>query len=264
MVTRLVKARPDLVPAWWMLGWVRRQGDTSEDARAEVKAFETVVFLKPRDPDAWRELGTAQLRWADVAGGLDARRAAAAAFAEQVTLQPKDGLAWFNRGSVLHQLATEEPLAGDAARFAERLAEVRTCYAKALAAGTLGKPDAARVHHNVGLVIDLLPAGAGGAKAGDAYQAAADADPTYAQGVLALVAARVAERDAPAAAKALARVPADADAVEKGILTAAVRWGAGDARARPSRFRLGESPASAGDLALRVLRACRDGLAGRR
>ena len=253
-VTRLVKARPDLAPAWWMLGWVRRQGDTSEDARAEVAAFETVTFLRPKDPEAWRELGTAQLRWADTAGGIEARRAAAAAFAEQVALAPRDGLGWFNRGSVLHQLATAVPLAGDTAELARRLAEVRTCYRKALEAGTLSPSDAARVHHNVGLVIDLLPSGADGAKAGAAFQASADADPSYAQGALALVAARVAERDGAGAAKALARVPADADATEKGVLTAAVRWISGDAVGAAAALReTGESPTAAGDLALRVL-----------
>lgn len=253
-VEGLTKARPDLVAAWWMLGWIRRQGETSEDARAEVKAFETVVFLRPKDPGAWRELGTARLRWADGAGGLDARRAAAAAFAEQVALQPKDGLAWFNRGSVLHQLATEVPLAGDAEAFARRLEEVRACYAKALEAGTLSKPDAARVHHNVGLVLDLLPAGAGGTSASTAYQAAIDADPTYAQGALALVAARVAEGDGAAAAKAMARIPADADATERSVLAAAVRWVGGDAPGAAVALReAGESPLASGDLALRVL-----------
>ena len=103
-------------------------------------------------------------------------------------------------------------------------------------------------------MIDLLPSGAEGAKASAAFQASADADPSYAQGALALVAARVAERDGAGAAKALARVPADADATEKGMLAAAVRWISGDAVGAAAALReTGESPTAAGDLALRVL-----------
>ena len=156
-----------------------------------------MTFLRPKDPEAWRELGTAQLRWADAAGGLDARRAAAAAFAEQVALAPEDGLGVVQPGlgaPPARDGACRSPATRPRSRSGSRRCAPATARPSTRARSA--RSDAARVHHNLGLVIDLLPSGAAARRPARPTRPPLDADPTYAQGALALVAARVAERDA--------------------------------------------------------------------
>ena len=155
MVERLLAERPALVSAWWQLAWLRRTGGTSEDLQKEVDALEHVVASKPDEADAFGALGGARSRWAAAGGGVEAYRAASVAFARQCELTPDDGLAWFNRAATLHQVALETPLEGDRSALARRVAETASIYLKALARG-LARTDAARVHFNLGLLLDAV------------------------------------------------------------------------------------------------------------
>ncbi len=234
LVEGLLEQRPLLVSGWWQLAWLRRTGNTSEDLRREVEAMEHVTALRPDDADAWGALGGARSRWAQSGGGVAAQRAASEAFARQSVLAPEDGLAWFNRAATLHQVALETPLDGDASALEPRIAEAGAAYAKALARG-LSRSDAARVHFNLGLLLDVLPRTASDvAPAGlprsaiEAYAAALAADPGYAEAALALAAAQIGARDAKAAATALASLPPGVDPREKAILEAALAHVKGD------------------------------------
>jgi len=232
-VERLLADHADLVPAWRLLSWIRAGSGTSEDLRAAAEALEHVTTLEPADARAWGELGGARWRWGAAGGGPAALWSAAEAFASQTALAPHDGLAWFNRGGTLHQAAVTAPLGGDATSFLARLGQARTCYAKALGSG-LARRDAARVHFNVGLLLETLPTLAPAedglpSRAADAFASALLADPSYVAAALALVAARIAEKDAAGAAKALADAPPGADPREQAVLEAGVAWIAGDA-----------------------------------
>lgn len=234
LVEGLLAERPSLVSGWWQLAWLRRTGSTSEDQRREVEAMEHVTALASGDADAWGALGGARARWAASGGGVAAQRAASEAFARQCELAPEDGLAWFNRAATLHQVALETPLDGDATALAPRVAQARTAYGKALARG-LSRTDAARVHFNLGLLLDALPGSASDpVPAGfprrsiDAYASALASDPGYAEAGLALSAAQIGARDAKAASTALASLPPGVDPREKAILEAALAHVKGD------------------------------------
>ena len=232
---RLVARAPGAAGGWRMLAWVRADAGTSEDLQAAVAALEHVVAIVPDDASAWGDLGGARWRWAGSGGGASAMLGAAEAFARQTDLAPLDGTAWFRRGAATHQAALDGPADIDPTALRARLLEARTCYARALTLG-LPKDQAARVHFNLGLVTEYLPAGAPpaagvAATASAAFEAALAADPTYGPAAYALVAARVAERDGAGAERALARAPAaDTDATkrERAVLEAAAAWARND------------------------------------
>lgn len=238
---RLLRARPGVAAAWRLLAWVRASGKTSDDVQAAVAALERAVALVPDDPTAWAELGGARWRWAGTGGGWPALLAAAEAYARQTDLAPTDGTAWFRRGAAIHQAAIDRPgspggpggpSGGDALRT--RLLEAKACYQRALDLG-LPREEAARVHFNLGLVAEVVPAtSAPTSLPSAAYEAAVAADGAYLPAGFALVAARVAERDGGAAERALLRLPALGDDAarevreEQGVLEAAVAWAKND------------------------------------
>ena len=232
---RLVARAPDAAGAWRMLAWLRAEAGTSEDLQAAVACLERFVAILPDDASAWADLGSARWRWAGSGGGHAAMLAAAEAFARQTDLAPQDGTAWFRRGAAIHQAAIDGPVDGDGAALRARLLESRTCYARALTLG-LPRDQAARVHFNLGLVTEFLPAGAPAtpgvpATAAACYEAALAADATYGPAAYALVAARVAERDGASADRALAKAPAaegDEAKRERAVLEAAAAWARND------------------------------------
>lgn len=228
MVEKLLAERPALVSGWWQLAWLRRKGDTSEDKLKEIEALEHVVALRPTDADAFGALGGSRTRWAAAGGGVGAFEAASAAFKRQCELTPDDGLAWYGRAATLHQAALQRPLQGDETVMPRLVAEVASLYLKALARG-LPKSDAARVQFDIGLLLIDLPTWPQGRmpeglprRASEAFVAALTADPAYAEASLALLAARIGERDVAEARHAIAMLPPGVDPRERAILEAAL------------------------------------------
>lgn len=234
LVERLLAERPTLVPGWWQLAWLRRKGDTSEDLQKGIEALERVVALRPADADAWGALGGAHWRWAGSGGGVLAFSEASAAFAKQCELTPDDGLAWFSQAATLHEVALKTPLDGDAGALSKRVAATAAIYGKALAKG-LPRSDAARVQFNLGLLLDAVPVWPEGTvpaglprRAADAYAAALEADPGYAEAALRLLAARIGDRDVKEALTVIAALPPGIDPKERAVLEAALAHVKGD------------------------------------
>ncbi len=234
LVEKLLVERPALVPGWWQLAWLRRKGDTSEDLQQGVEALKHVVALRPGDADAWGALGVAHSRWASGGGGVEAYRAAAAAFAKQCELTPDDGLAWFGQAAMLHEVAFKAPLGGDAGALAQRVSATAAIYVKALARG-MPRPDLARVHFNLGLLLDAVTVWPEGSdpsglprRSAEAYAAALDADAGYAEAGMKLLAARIGDRDVKEAMKALSTLPPGIDLKERAVLEAALAHVKGD------------------------------------
>ena len=237
----LVAERPAFAGAWRALGEARHRGESADDVTGEVEAFERLAALRPKDPTAWDALGGAQARRAARGGGAEAYAKALEAYAQYAAVAPEEGLAWFNRGAVLLQEALDPAAGGGARSFRERLAEARTCFAKALARG-LRRDVGARAQFDLGIVLDYRPDIAGGqgaqdlpATAAEAFEAAWRIDPNYVEAALALVAARVAAKDAAGAERALADVPVGAHPEVRAVLESTVGWvkgqGAGVAEA---------------------------------
>ena len=227
---QLVADRPRFAAAWAALARVRARGDTSEDVRGTATAFERVAALREKDPRAWGDLVAARAAWARRGGGADAYASAAEAAARRTALAPDDGLAWYDRGALLHQWALDFAAGPPGAEgFRARLAEARPCYGKALGKG-LEKPIAALVERNLGFLLEVCPrCGAeheGGdlpATAADAFQAALRLDPGNVGALLGLVATRISARDAAEAKRLLDSLPAgaDVDPAEKQALVSA-------------------------------------------
>jgi hypothetical protein len=215
----LVAEHPDVAPAHAHLARLHAEGDGPEERRLEVEALERYVALRPKDPTGWHGLGLARFRWAREGGGRGLLAGAAEAFAQETTLAPESAMAWYNRGAALHQLAIERgATAVDVATVRSRLRDAADAYATALSRGLVGT-EAARAHHNLAIVRQSLDEAAG---ARAALEAALAADPDFVLSALDLVALSIAERDAKGAQRALARLPASADAHDKGLLEAAV------------------------------------------
>jgi hypothetical protein len=147
-------------------------------------------------------------------------------------LAPNDGLAWYDRGALLHQWALDFAAGPPGAeRFRARLAEARACYGRALGKG-LERPTAALVERNLGFLLEVCPrcgvehGGEGGdlpTTAAEAFQAALSLDVGNVGALLGLAATRITARDGAEATRLLGTLPASAevDSREKEVLLAA-------------------------------------------
>ena len=214
----LVAERPRFAAAWGALARLRARGETSEDVRGTATAFERVAALREKDPRAWSDLVAARAAWARAGGGGEAYAAAVDASARWTALASDDGLAWYDRGALLHQWALDFAAGPPGAEsFFARLKEARVCYGKALAKG-LPKPTAALVERNLGFLLEVCPLCAAEgegqdlpATAADAFQAALRLDPAGVGALLGLAATRIAARDGAEGARLLGTLAASAE-----------------------------------------------------